>query len=71
MRAPLTTQQDRVLRFIRDSITISGMPPTRQDIADFFKWKSPNAAHCILVRLEKKGYVKLLPLKSRAIEVIQ
>lgn len=70
MKAPLTTMQEKVLAFIKDFIFVMGMPPTRQDIADYFQWKSPNAAQCHLTYLVKKGYIVLHPMKSRAIEVL-
>lgn len=70
MKAPLTSMQEKVLRFIKDDVMMTGMPPTRKDIADAFDWKSPNAAQCHLTNLANKGYIVLRPMKSRAIEVL-
>lgn len=70
MKSPLTSTQERVLQFIKDFIFVMGMPPTRQDIADYFEWQSENAAQCILTSLANKGYIVLHPLKSRSIEVL-
>jgi hypothetical protein len=66
----LTFTQDRVLTFIKAHITNQGRPPTRQDIATHFGWKSPNAAEDHLKRIADKGFIVLHPGRACGIEVV-
>lgn len=65
----LTTRQSEVLRFIRESIDDSGMPPTRREITDHFNWGSLNAAEEHLKALERKGVIIVTRKKSRGIQL--
>ena len=64
---PLTKRQKEILVFIADHIRSAGFPPTRNDLAKHFGFRSPNAAESHLRALEKKGVIRIEPGQSRGI----
>jgi len=68
---PLTPRQEQILDLIKEKIADVGMPPTRAEIADFFGFKSANAAEEHLKALAKKGYIEMLAGTSRGIRLAQ
>ena len=68
---PLTARQEQILGLIKEKIAETGMPPTRAEIADFFGFKSANAAEEHLKALAKKGYIEMLPGTSRGIRLAE
>lgn len=68
---PLTPRQQQIFTFIQDSISDTGMPPTRAEIAGYFGFKSANAAEEHLKALAKKGYIEMLPGTSRGIRLAE
>ena len=67
----LTPRQAQVLAFIRESIELDGMPPTRAEIAGHLGVKSANAAEEHLRALQRKNVIELVPGTSRGIQLIQ
>ena len=65
MTEELTPKQRKVLNFIRKSIQKTGFPPTRTEIAEAFRYSSPNAAQEHLRILDRKGAIELTPSASR------
>jgi repressor LexA len=68
---PLTSRQQQIFDLIKDNIAETGMPPTRAEIAQFFGFKSANAAEEHLKALAKKGYIEMLPGTSRGIRLAE
>ena len=68
---PLTPRQQQVFDLIKEKISDTGMPPTRAEIANFFGFKSANAAEEHLKALAKKGYIEMLPGTSRGIRLAE
>jgi repressor LexA len=68
---PLTKRQNEILALIKETISATGMPPTRAEIATFFGFKSANAAEEHLKALAKKGYIDMLPGTSRGIRLTE
>ncbi len=68
---PLTARQSQIFDLIKEKIADTGMPPTRAEIADFFGFKSANAAEEHLKALAKKGYIEMLPGTSRGIRLAE
>ncbi len=66
----LTSRQAEILSFIQDTRTRTGMPPTRNEIALRFGFRSTNAADKHLQALAKKDAIELLPGASRGIRLI-
>jgi repressor LexA len=65
----LTVRQNEILDFIRSSLTESGAPPTREEIARAFGFRSLNAAEQHLQALQKKGLIELVAGTSRGIRL--
>lgn len=70
IRESLTRRQQQILDLIRKTIEQTGMPPTRADICEFFGFRSPTAAEDHLRALDRKGYIELLPGRSRGIRLV-
>lgn len=68
---PLTNRQQQIFDLIKETISNTGMPPTRAEIAGFFGFKSANAAEEHLKALAKKGYIEMLPGTSRGIRLAE
>jgi len=63
----LTERQHQVLRFIRQSITDRGYPPTLREIGAHMGIRSTNGVNDHLRALERKGYLTREDMKSRAL----
>ena len=70
MRKKLTHRQERIYNFIRKQIQEAGFPPTVREIAAAFEI-SEKGAHDHLNAIEKKQYIRRVPGKPRAIEVME
>ncbi|HID56924.1 TPA: repressor LexA [Candidatus Poribacteria bacterium] len=66
----LTERQREVLEIIRERIRGSGYPPTIREIGEAMGI-SEKGAYDHLKALEKKGYIRRHPRKTRAIEIIE
>jgi repressor LexA len=67
--SPLTPRQGEILEFIRQSLMEAGAPPTREEIARAFGFRSLNAAEQHLQALQKKGLIELVAGTSRGIRL--
>jgi repressor LexA len=65
----LTSRQGEILQFITREIARCSIPPTINEIQNQFLFQSPNAVEQHLRALEKKGYLKRHPNKSRGLEL--
>ena len=65
----LTARQGEILEFIRNALTQSGAPPTREEISRAFGFRSLNAAEQHLQALQKKGLIELVSGTSRGIRL--
>lgn len=63
----LTKKQQTVLKCIEDCIAEKGYGPTVREICQELGLSSPSTVHVHLSSLEKKGYIKRDPMKSRSI----
>ena len=68
---PLTKRQQEIFDFIIESMANNGAPPTRQEIAHHFGFRSANASEDHLKALHKKGYIELLSGTSRGIMIAE
>lgn len=71
MTIKLTARQLQVLELIKDSLSTTGLPPTRAEIAERLGFRSANAAEDHLRALARKGAIELLPGASRGIRLAQ
>ena len=66
----LTEKQQAILNFIEESIRSQGYPPTIREIGDTFEITA-KGAYDHLKAIEKKGYIKCVKNRSRAIELLR
>jgi len=71
MRAMLTFRQRQIFDFILTQIDSRGVPPTIREIGVQFGISSPNGVRDHLLALQRKGYLKRTPEKSRSLEVAE
>ncbi|MSR08021.1 MAG: transcriptional repressor LexA [Gammaproteobacteria bacterium] len=69
--ADLTARQAEILEFIQRFIEVTGMPPTRAEMARELGFRSANAAEEHLRALQRKGVIELLPGTSRGIRLLE
>ncbi len=67
---PLTPRQQQVFDLIKDKIELTGMPPTRAEIARELGFRSANAAEEHLKALAKKQAIEIIPGASRGIRIL-
>ncbi len=67
----LTDRQRSVLDFLRDFLKDNGYPPTIREIAAHFDLRSPRGVQDHLKALERKGYIRRAPERSRGIELLE
>jgi hypothetical protein len=67
----LTPQLKHLLDFISERIETSGICPTYVQMAQALNLKSKSGIHPLLCRLEERGFIRKLPNKRQAIEVIR
>ncbi len=66
----LTDRQQQILEFIQRKQETDRLTPTLREIAGHFRFSSPNAALCHVQALLAKGFLKTLPGRARALQVI-
>jgi repressor LexA len=67
----LTPRQSEILAFIRNSVEVFSVPPTRAEIASAFGFASANAAEDHLRALAKKGVITLESGSARGIRLVE
>lgn len=71
MSPQLTARQAEILSLIRASVTETGMPPTRAELAETLGISSPNAIDDHLKALARKGAIELTPGVARGIRLVR
>ena len=66
----ITQKQSEILEYIKSQILNKGYPPSVRDICTAVNLKSTSSVHAHLESLEKNGYIRRDPTKSRTIEII-
>lgn len=70
MPEKLTKKQQQVYDYIRQRVKEQGYPPAVREICEAVGLSSTSSVHAHLESLEKKGYIRRTPIKTRAIEII-
>ena len=65
----LTARQRKVLRVIREWVDEHGYPPSVREIGDAVGLQSTSSVHHQLRTLERKGYLRRDPNRTRAVDV--
>lgn len=68
--AELTGRQKQILEFIRESVRLTGYPPTVREICAQLHLSAPSTVHAHLANLERLGYLRRDPSKPRALELV-
>ena len=66
----LTKRQNDILKFIKEYMVEHGYPPTIREIGKALDISSPATIHAHLQNLEKKGVIRKLESKNRALELL-
>ena len=67
----LTRKQLELLRFIHERLTESGVPPSFDEMKDALDLRSKSGIHRLISALEERGFIRRLPNRARAVEVIK
>ncbi|MGI6247006.1 MAG: transcriptional repressor LexA [Pseudochelatococcus sp.] len=67
----LTRKQHDLLRFIHERMRESGVPPSFDEMKDALDLRSKSGIHRLIIALEERGFIRRLPNRARAIEVIR
>lgn len=67
----MTRKQFELLRFIHERLKESGVPPSFDEMKDALDLRSKSGIHRLITALEERGFIRRLPNRARAIEVIK
>lgn len=67
----LTRKQQELLFFIHERMKETGIPPSFDEMKDALDLASKSGIHRLITALEERGFIKRLPNRARALEVIK
>ena len=67
----LTKKQKNLLLFINKKLRSSGVSPSYEEMKQSLHLKSKSGIHRLISALEERGFIRRLPHKARALEVIK
>ena len=67
----LTKKQRNLLLFINKKLRASGVSPSYEEMKQSLNLKSKSGIHRLISALEERGFIRRLPHKARALEVIK
>jgi repressor LexA len=67
----LTTKQKELLVFIDARLRETGVPPSFEEMKEALALQSKSGVHRLIMALEERGFIRRLPHRARAIEVIK
>jgi len=67
----LTKKQRELLLFINQRLTATGISPSFDEMKDALRLKSKSGIHRLVSGLEERGFIRRLPHRARALEVIK
>src|SRR5262245_35400873 len=67
----LTTKQKELLVFIHARLQETGVPPSFEEMKEALDLQSKSGVHRLIMALEERGFIRRLPHRARAIEVIK
>jgi repressor LexA len=67
----LTRKQQELLLFIHERMKESGVPPSFDEMKDALDLASKSGIHRLITALEERGFIRRLPNRARALEVIR
>lgn len=67
----LTRKQQILLQFIHQKLQSEGVPPSFDEMKEALELKSKSGIHRLITALEERGFIRRLPNRARALEVIK
>jgi repressor LexA len=67
----LTAKQRELLQFIDDRLKASGVSPSFDEMREALELKSKSGVHRLISALEERQFIRRLPNRARALEVIK
>jgi len=67
----LTKKQSELLRFIHERLKETGIPPSFDEMKDALDLRSKSGIHRLIMALEERGFIRRLPNRARALEVLK
>jgi repressor LexA len=67
----LTPKQKELLLYIHDRMQEAGVPPSYDEMKDALDLRSKSGIHRLITALEERGFIRRLPHRARALEIIK
>ncbi|WP_310619881.1 transcriptional repressor LexA [Flexibacterium corallicola] len=67
----LTQKQRELLLFINERLTSTGIPPSFDEMKVALNLRSKSGIHRLITALEERGFIRRLPNRARALEVLK
>ena len=67
----LTRKQHQLLMFIHDCMQKQGVPPSFDEMKEALELKSKSGIHRLITGLEERGFLRRLPHRARALEILR
>ena len=67
----LTRKQHELLRFVHERMRETGIPPSFDEMKEALDLKSKSGIHRLITALEERGFIRRLPNRARAIEILR
>ena len=67
----LTPKQKELLMFIHERLKESGVPPSFDEMKEALDLRSKSGIHRLITALEERGFVRRLPHRARAMEIVK
>jgi repressor LexA len=67
----LTAKQHELLRFIQQRLEETGISPSFEEMKEALDLKSKSGVHRLISALEERGFLRRLPNRARALEVVR
>ena len=67
----LTRKQHELIRFIQAKLEESGVSPSFEEMKEALDLKSKSGVHRLISALEERGFIRRLPNRARALEVLR
>ena len=67
----LTAKQQQLLRFIQIRLDSDGVSPSFEEMKDALDLKSKSGVHRLINALEERGFIRRLPNRARALEILK
>ena len=67
----LTRKQYELLMFVHERLKETGIPPSFDEMKDALDLRSKSGIHRLITALEERGFIRRLPNRARALEVLR